>query len=53
MQFSNSASIKTLSDTSYVRFMGRIGAAGTAEITASAFTDKTFTFNGTAYNLTM
>ena len=52
MQFSNSGSIKTLLNTSYVRFMGKIGSAGTTEIVASAFTDKTFTFNGTTYNLT-
>ena len=52
MQFANSGSITTLADTSYVKFMGKIGSAGTTEIVASAFTDKTFTFNGTTYNLT-
>ena len=52
MQFSNSGSIKTLLNTSYVRFMGKIGEAGTDEIVESIFTDQTFTFNGNTYNLT-
>lgn len=52
MQFSNSGSIKTLLNTSYVRFMGKIGSAGTDEIVESSFVNKTFTFNGNTYNLT-
>ena len=52
MQFSNSRSIKTLLNTSYVRFMGKIGSAGTDEIVESSFVNKTFIFNGNTYNLT-
>ena len=52
MPFSSSGSVKTLPNTSYVRFMGKRGEKGTEEIVENSFTGKTFTFNGNTYNLT-